>query len=646
MQIFKNRPLALFGVSVAVLSVLALKFDSMLKVSLSVAFLLLSCLAILLSIRLKMIKKLCFYALSALLGASIALASSFFFFDVHLENLQKDVGKTVMLTGTVLERSASSPFSSSFHVLLDSVNEEETNEKIILECGYLSALQSGDQVRVRATQRAFRSVGEYDEETMSLADGYTRIFVCSRFLDCEIMPEKSRDLRVLLNQWNQKLSVRLADAIGGESGGLTTALLLGNRSFLSADTVLNFRRVGISHMLALSGLHVSILIGFLELIFRKTHVSKQIRAFIVPPALFGYLLLTGMSVSTVRAVLMICALYVGFLLHSDYDSFTALSTILAVLLVVTPYAVLDLSLWLSFLAAASIIVFSPAIRAVKSKIKTWKGCPRLLGRILATAWEAVMVGSVANAALLLISAGIFGEASWMSVPATILLSLPLSLLLILSIPTLLLPQLSFLTVACRFLSDLMLNAAERISDSDGVLLSMNATAERVLLILLTVLIGFLAVFKIKRMILISLIPILMTVVFLISHQITCSQPTLSLADETRGQRFLSEGGAIVAVDASDGFSSDVQALIDHASASRCTEIGDLILTKYDHRRAYFIHSLSERILIRRIRLPIPQQDDEKALAARIRQEAEMHGIEVFFHTENLCVANAEQLLQN
>jgi hypothetical protein len=70
---------------------------------------------------------------------------------------------------------------------------------------------------------------------------------------------------------------------------------------------------------------------------------------------------------------------------------------------------------------------------------------------------------------------------------------------------------------------------------------------------------------------------------------------------------------------------------------RCTEIGDLVITKYDNRRPYLLASLSSSVLVRRVRLPQPKNAREEALAARIAQEAELHGITVLYHMDGLCV---------
>ena len=154
-----------------------------------------------------------------------------------------------------------------------------------------------------------------------------------------------------------------------------------------------------------------------------------------------------------------------------------------------------------------------------------------------------------------------------------------------------------------------------------------------------------ATIKLKNKLWILSVPLLTVVVFITSCFITNHQSFFSFyQNEIIDFSMCDEQGALVAADHSDGFSSDVQTLVNYAKERRCTEIGDLILTEYDHRRAYLIHSLSKQILIRRIRLPIPKNEQESALATRIEQEAALHGIEVLFHTDDLCVKKSDDII--
>ena len=166
-----------------------------------------------------------------------------------------------------------------------------------------------------------------------------------------------------------------------------------------------------------------ILIGFAELLLRKMRLPKLVRSILIPLLALGYLCLTGFSLSTVRAVLMACVLYLAFLSRARYDSFTALCAALMLILFVTPYAVWDLSLWMSFLAAAAIVIFSPACQKfLEERKQNWR-LPMWCFSPVRGFLTALFVGVIANLGLLLLSAVTFGELSILSVPVTMLLSI-------------------------------------------------------------------------------------------------------------------------------------------------------------------------------------------------------------------------------
>ena len=97
-----------------------------------------------------------------------------------------------------------------------------------------------------------------------------------------------------------------------ETGGLLGAILLGDRTYLSGQTSLDFSRIGISHVLALSGMHLAILILGIEKLLSLIGISKKARYIITIILTLAYVALTGFSVSVVRAGIM---LIIRSLLH-------------------------------------------------------------------------------------------------------------------------------------------------------------------------------------------------------------------------------------------------------------------------------------------------------------------------------------------
>ena len=627
MQIFKNRPLAGFACSLAFCALLAhilgkdLKFQVILWIGIA------SVCALLLSIVWRHVGRL----LPLLLGALLAFSSSYLYFDRYLAQCREMVGEELLVEGVVIHRADATEFASSFGVRLERIGEEASGEKVILSCEYPSALQIGDAFVATVTQREFTKGARFDELRYYNADGYTRILACESAEACTITEHGKGGLTVLLKKWNSMLSARMSETIGREEGALVSAVLLGNREGLSNETQMHFRRTGVSHLLALSGMHVSILIGALELLLRRLRVGKLIRAGIMPVVLIAYLALTGFSPSAVRAVLMVCVLYLGFLLRADYDSLTALSAVLSGMLILTPYAVADLSMWMSYLAAASIIVFYPWIAKMGGVIEGKKHTSFHWARkIVAKVFEAFLIGSVATAALLWLSAEAFGGMSVLAIPATLLFSLPLAALLILSILLLLFPYLPIVAAPCRILARWMLEAARSLSNLSDIDLAVGSNLETVLLILLSALLVTLAVGKWKHASFLLLVPLLTATVYGASILMTDLSDRSYLSAEASGCGFamLSEEGELIAVDFNASDSADAVRLTDLARENRCTELDELILTDYDNRRVYVLSCIAERMPVRCLRLRPVQNDYERAVAARIEEVATLYGIEV------------------
>ena len=114
------------------------------------------------------------------------------------------------------------------------------------------------------------------------------------------------------------------DEIFAESSDVIKAVLLGDRSSLSDNTYDDFTATGISHLIALSGLHVSALALMLEFLLKKLHVPRVLRYGLSIFVLCLYAIMTGASNSTIRAVLMYSILCITRQLGYYSDTMTRL----------------------------------------------------------------------------------------------------------------------------------------------------------------------------------------------------------------------------------------------------------------------------------------------------------------------------------
>ena len=158
----------------------------------------------------------------------------------------------------------------------------------------------------------------------------------------------------------------LIDQIGDkEQQGVLKALIVGDRNAISPELRKAFNRVGAGHLLAISGLHIGI-IATASFLFFKWMLS-HIRFFllnawtkkgavvlsIVPVLVYG--LLSGMSPSTQRAVIMIIVFLMAFLFEREHDLINTLAMAAMMILIVHPPSVFSISFQFSFAAVLAII---------------------------------------------------------------------------------------------------------------------------------------------------------------------------------------------------------------------------------------------------------------------------------------------------
>ena len=153
------------------------------------------------------------------------------------------------------------------------------------------------------------------------------------------------------------------DELFGVRAPLAKALILGQTEELSEGTSLDFRTSGISHILALSGLHIAVIAGLIGLLLRLLPMGSAGRFLLTLLLLAAYILLTGLRTSAVRAGVMAGIALYGNLRGRRNDSLTGLAAAFFALTLGNPAAVFDLSFQMSFGAVFGVLCLgSPSPR--------------------------------------------------------------------------------------------------------------------------------------------------------------------------------------------------------------------------------------------------------------------------------------------
>jgi competence protein ComEC len=172
-------------------------------------------------------------------------------------------------------------------------------------------------------------------------------------------------IRAKVDAMRRDLNERIRAALPGESGAIATALVTGMRDAIPAEANEAMRVSGLAHVLAISGLHMVLVVGTLfaavrgglALVpgFALRRPVKKWAAVIALLGALGYLVLSGAAVSTQRAFVMIAAVLLGVLADRPALTLRTLSLAAVVLLALTPEAILHRSFQMSFAATLALV---------------------------------------------------------------------------------------------------------------------------------------------------------------------------------------------------------------------------------------------------------------------------------------------------
>ena len=177
-----------------------------------------------------------------------------------------------------------------------------------------------------------------------------------------------------------------------EETGVFKAMAVGDKSALDRELKESYRSSGAMHLLALSGLHVGTIYGIVTLLMGFAGGSlfvRHARSVFTLVFLWMFAIMTGLSPSIFRAVLMITFYELSGLLGTDRDGPTALASSALIILFLQPEAPRDISFQLSYSALIGIFVIYPRLSPLL-KIKEGPVIfSRAAGRLLKYIWEAV-----------------------------------------------------------------------------------------------------------------------------------------------------------------------------------------------------------------------------------------------------------------
>lgn len=534
--------------------------------------------------------------------------------------------KEVAIVAHVEKVTFSEKYACTFFASLESIDGEAAEGRIAVECDFGAEVRRGDRISFRAF--LFPLAGEeaiYLRADAAIASAHR----VREFSVLSYSPTPSDRVQDLLDGWRTALSTRLLTHAPGKGGRLMSAMLLGERDALLGETVREFRRLGLSHILAISGLHLHILVFLFSTLLSRLGTKPKLRLALLCFATAFYMALTGFSPSVVRAGMMSLLLSLSLLVRERSDSLTSLSLVAALMCLFSPSSLFDVGFLLSCFATFGILVMAEW----QAKRKRPSG---ILRRFLGAVGGSLLITLSATLATLPITAFFFGELAWLSPLANLLLAPLFSFYLALAPFALLLAPIPPISAFFSLLGEWILLPLGALSDLPHLLLDIAFIDLIAILLSGGVLFFLLLCFAKKKRTLVATGTCILAIftLSLTLHTVALWGRTEVYYNEVAKDEFLlfvDDGDALL-YDASDGTSAarnEARALLKEAHV---TELDGYFLSHYHARHIQMIDKLLSYISIRALYLPTPTSEAEELLYRSCITIAKEHGLTVYRYT--------------
>ena len=461
--------------------------------------------------------------------------------------------------------------------------------------------------------------------------------------------EKRFSVSGLFHKLNERLTVAILAHTKREYGGTAAAVLLGNKEYLADQTSRDFRRLGVSHLLVVSGTHFSVLLAFASHAMIRMRVNRRKRAWISIVLILLFMALTGFSASVLRAGIMYLIAQIALLADRRVNYLHSLAFAGSAIVLFQPFAAMDCGLQLSFTAAYSCLLYnSLRVQYIRHRREQRKlsGKPRKpytrpagIVRILKNIAGVLGLTCVVNIAIFPLIWLYFGEISLLSLLSNVLFIPMVTGLMYLAGLFLLQYPLGFLTFhlgkAINGYCAFMLGLAEAMAEWEHIMVPVNYKFSAAFLLPLTlmiILIPFVSTTWHRFCRIAAGILAVLTAFFgTVGIVSVLDRPNVyfSYVTQSKNDGFvLKSDGKILFCDVSDGSYGYLYELTDEMLELYSCEVETLVLTHYHNKHLQYLGRLCDREVLRNLVLPEPIDERELGLYQSLVNTAEREGVQV------------------
>lgn len=343
-----KRPFAVAGFSMLFSALIFYNVSFKMSVALTIGATVIFCLCL----PFKAMRKNKFILFS--LASVIIFSLSFMICQFQYVTANKNMGETVEICGVICATPTHSDYAHTYIIKLENENYKvryvSEDNRFFTEGTVVSG----------TVQRPSTEYADTDFLDSSLASKIYFTFFETEDFRLEKTGE-TNSIYKSLGEIKNTFTTLTYSYIPSENGSIANAMTIGDRSGIASSTTEQFNYAGSSHLLVVSGLHLSLWAFGVIKILRKNSLLRKYSAFISFAVLLFYSALTGFSVSVIRAGAMVGAVIFAKAFRRDADSLNSIGVGVAGIMLFNPFAAYSVSLWFTVLSTVGILVLQKPI---------------------------------------------------------------------------------------------------------------------------------------------------------------------------------------------------------------------------------------------------------------------------------------------
>ena len=269
-------------------------------------------------------------------------------------------GEKLNIIGTIVDNGEEKEYKNVYKLKIHSINGNSKYKNMYLYIETKNKLEYGNKISFKGeytepTQQ--RNYGGFDyKEYLKTKKIYGTVELESNF-KC-IKQNNINFVFYNINKLSKQIQSNIKNILSEDTRGLFLGILIGYTDEISDETRLKFSDSNLSHVLAISGAHVSYIIICFTYVLKKLSVNKKWTKIITSFFLIFFIVLTKFSVSVIRASISGVITLLASVVYRRKDIPTTLSIPILIILIYNPFLIKSMSLILTYAGTISIILFN------------------------------------------------------------------------------------------------------------------------------------------------------------------------------------------------------------------------------------------------------------------------------------------------